>query len=166
MNDRQKRSAEVLSSKHYPYKSSKPTTHRNMFILGLGSNVAMGRKSSIDILESVYLWLFSHSQIHIVQTSPIWRNPPFGFKLQSDFYNALLVCESDLGLIEIYRLMFYLERRFGRGRKRVFKNAPRTLDIDLILFNTLRLRWKHLCVPHRFYTQRSSVMLPLSFIES
>ena len=170
-------SAKILSSKHYPYtrkafKSYKAqkfypyTMYRNMFVLGLGSNLTLKSKDSVEILESVFSWLDSHSQIRILQSSPIWRNPPFGFALQNDFYNAVLICESSLSLVEIYRLIFYVERRFGRGRKRAFKNAPRTLDVDLILFNALCLKWEHLYVPHRFYTQRSSVMVPLSFIES
>lgn len=166
----------ILSSKHYPYtykffkhknfKSSSYKACRNIFVLGLGSNMALKNRGSVEILESAFTWLDSHPRIRILQSSPIWRNPPFGFALQNDFYNAVLVCESDLSLVEIFGLMFYMERRFGRGRKRVFKNAPRTLDVDLILFNTLNLQWKHLYVPHRFYTQRSSVMLPMSFIES
>lgn len=166
----------ILSSKHYPYtnkafkhKSFKFGSYRacgNMFVLGLGSNLALKGRGSVEILESVFAWLDSHSQIRILHSSPIWRNPPFGFALQNDFYNAVLICESSLSLVEIYRLMFYVERRFGRGRKRAFKNAPRTLDVDLILFNALCLKWEHLYVPHRFYTQRSSVMVPMSFIES
>lgn len=170
------KSTQILSSKHYPYankafkhkdfKLGSYRAYRNMFVLGLGSNLALNNRSSVEILESVFVWLDSHSRIRILQSSPIWRNPPFGFALQNDFYNAVLVCESDLSLVEIYRLMFYVERRFGRGRKRAFKNAPRTLDVDLILFNALHLKWTHLYVPHRFYTQRSSVMVPLSFIES
>lgn len=171
------KSVQILSSKHYPYthkafksyKVQKPyayTMYRNMFVLGLGSNLAPKSKDSVEILESVFVWLDSHSQIRIIQSSPIWRNPPFGFALQNDFYNAVLVCESSLSLVEIFRLMFYVERRFGRRRKRAFKNAPRTLDVDLILFNALRLKWEHLYVPHRFYMQRSSVMLPMSFIKN
>lgn len=165
------KNAQILSSKHYPFRAftqhlEAKTQGRNIFVLGLGSNMGYGVKSSIDILESAFMWLDSVSYIKILRTSPIWRNPAFGFRAQNDFYNAVMICQSHKNIRHIYALIFYIERRFARGRKRAFKNAPRTLDIDIIFFNTLRLKYPHLHIPHRFYHQRASVMLPLSFIES
>lgn len=156
--------AEILDSKHYPYRAHSLKQWRNVFVLSLGSNVAKSYSSSIMTLESLFTWLGAKRTLEILETSPIWRNPPFGFVEQDYFYNAIMVCGSNMGLAEVYRLMFYAERRFGRGRKRAFKNAPRSLDVDLIYFNTLRVRFAHLQVPHRFYKERASVMLPLSFI--
>ena len=186
---------QILSSKHYPYTHSRyaprsahsprvaaiaspnathairpcPRHHRprrNRFLLGLGSNLPLSPKSHpIDCLERLFAWLYRHPQIAILQASPIYRNPPFGFTAQGDFYNALLLCESDMGLREVFGLMFYAERRFGRGRKRAFKNAPRTLDIDLIFFNDMRVNLPSLQLPHRFYKDRASVLVPLSFME-
>ncbi|AAP77739.1 2-amino-4-hydroxy-6-hydroxymethyldihydropteridine diphosphokinase [Helicobacter sp. MIT 03-1614] len=170
------KSAQILSSKHYPYrlhkKFQKPISpkYRNIFMLGLGSNQGLctflNEKGSIAILESVFMWFDSCSYIEILCTSPLWRNPPFGFESQDDFYNAIMVCGSNLSLVEIYGLIFYIERRFGRERKRAFKNAPRTLDIDIIFFNALHIKRPYLQVPHSFYDVRASVMLPLSFIET
>lgn len=163
--DNKGKKAGILSSKHYPFQASYTKQWRNMAVFSLGSNIPKAHKHSIMILESLFMWLKAHSRLHICATSPIWRNPPFGFKMQNDFYNAIMICQSDMGLREIYRLMFYAERRFGRGRKRAFKNAPRTLDIDLIYFNTLRVNLSHLQIPHKHYKECPSVMLPLSFME-
>lgn len=160
------RKAYIIDSKHYPYYRHSLKLWRNEFILSLGSNMSKGRQTSVDILESMFMRLFAHKRIEILNTSPIWCNPPFGFIAQDDFYNAVMVCGSDMGLGEIYKFIFYTERYFGRGRKRAFKNAPRTLDIDLICFNNMRLHLPHLHIPHRFYKERPSVMLPLSFIEN
>ncbi|MCX2717036.1 2-amino-4-hydroxy-6-hydroxymethyldihydropteridine diphosphokinase [Helicobacter sp. MIT 21-1697] len=170
------KSTQILSSKHYPYSLHKKpqkfalAKYRNIFVLGLGSNqglsTLLNEKGSIAILESVFMWFNAHSHIEILHTSPLWRNPPFGFKNQDDFYNAIMVCGSNLSLVEIYGLIFYIERRFGRARKRAFKNAPRTLDIDIIFFNALRIKRPYLQVPHSLYESRASVMLPLSFIET
>lgn len=117
------------------------------------------------MLEKVFCYIDSHRKIDILQTSPIYKNPPFGYVEQNDFYNAIIFCQSSLNLIELFRFIFYVERRFGRGRKRKFKNAPRNIDIDIIFFNDLNLRLPHLQIPHIHYKQRISVMLPLSTIE-
>lgn len=159
------RAIKILDSKHYPYEALSNKHYRNVFVLGLGSNTAKSNTSSVDILESTFKWLYNNPKIHILCTSPILRNPPFGYTRQNDFYNAIMLCESNMPIRDIYTLMFYIERRFARRRKRDFKNAPRTLDVDLICFNALRLNLGHLQLPHRFYTQRVSVMLPLSFID-
>lgn len=165
--------AQILSSLHYPYglqmchaqkKSLSSYQLRHSILLGLGSNLTLGTHNSIEILESVFRWFASNSRIQIQKTSPIWRNPPFGYKAQNEFYNALLLCKTSLSIVGVYTLIFYVERRFGRERKRIFKNAPRTLDIDLILYDDIRLKRPYLEVPHKFYTMRPSVMLPMSFL--
>lgn len=159
---------QILSAKHYPYilKSAHMRDMRNYFVLGLGSNLAKAHSNSINVLENVFRFFASHTSIRICRTSPIWRNPAFGYKKQNDFYNAIMLCESSLNVLEVYRLIFYVERRFGRGRKRTFKNAPRIIDIDLIFFNKLRLKRDYLHIPHRFCFERPSVFVPLSFIET
>ncbi|WP_334085227.1 2-amino-4-hydroxy-6-hydroxymethyldihydropteridine diphosphokinase [Helicobacter typhlonius] len=167
------RSACIISSKHYPYTTVRfynaSSTHhkqwRNEFILSLGSNMPKNKCDSIAILELLFIRFNANKRIEILATSPIWRNPPFGFKAQNDFYNAIMICGSNMGLGEVYRLIFYSERYFGRGRKRTFKNAPRTLDVDLVCFNSLRVKLPRLQIPHSGYFARPSIMLPLSFIK-
>lgn len=151
----------MLDSKHYPWRNIAPHKKRNIFVLGLGSNVAKPTRSCIAMLESAFVCLYKHAQIDVLRTSPIWRNQAFGYEAQDDFYNAIIICQSNLSLIEIYRLIFYIERKFGRVRKRAFKNAPRVLDIDIICFNDMHLRLPHLHLPHRGYKDRLSVLLPL-----
>lgn len=153
---------EILSSTHFPYGLKTPHKQRftHKITLSLGSN----QGKSIEILERVFRWLTHHSCIQILYTSPIWRNPPFGFTDQNDFYNVILCFSSSLNIVQIYQLIFYIERRFGRGRKRAFKNAPRTLDVDLIFFDEVILCREYLFIPHREYDKRVSVLLPLSFV--
>lgn len=162
LNQNSESATEILSSTHFPYGLKSP--HKQHFThkitLSLGSN----QGKSIEILERVFRWLAHHSAIQILYTSPIWRNPPFGFTEQNDFYNAILCFSSSLNIVQIYQLIFYIERRFGRGRKRAFKNAPRPLDVDLIFFDEVILCRKYLFIPHKEYDKRASVLLPLSFV--
>ena len=152
-------SAQILSCSHFPFRCLAKGRFSNIVTLGLGSNEG----NSLKILEQSFAWFAKHSKIQILWSSPVWRNPPFGYTQQNDFYNAVLMLNTSLSIVEIYALIFYVERRFGRGRKRVFKNAPRTLDIDIIFFNDIKIQRDYLSIPHQSHTQRPSVMLPLSF---
>jgi len=63
---------------------------------------------------------------------------------QNDFYNAVMVLKTDLSPFELLRTLQYYEYRFKRIRS--FKDAPRTLDLDIIFFNRLKLNKKDLNV--------------------
>lgn len=97
----------------------------------------------------------------IIAISSILKNPAFGFRAQADFYNAIVWIKTKLGYVEFWSFCAYLERIFGRKRKRPFKNAPRTLDIDIIGFKNQCLRLKHLQIPHIAWSLRASVRIPL-----
>jgi 2-amino-4-hydroxy-6-hydroxymethyldihydropteridine diphosphokinase len=56
-----------------------------------------------------------------------------------------------------------LEKIFRR--KRSFKNAPRTLDIDIIFFNNIKIANKKLIVPHKAWTKRESVIIPMILLK-
>ena len=129
----------------------------NTFTIGIGSN----KGQSFKIFTQLFLWLARHRGFTILSTSPIYQNPAFGYTKQRDFYNATLTLQTPLSLREVFSIIFYLERKFARPRIREFKNAPRTLDIDLIFFNHLKLNYPHLKLPHPYWKQRESVIIPL-----
>ncbi|MGX2984228.1 2-amino-4-hydroxy-6-hydroxymethyldihydropteridine diphosphokinase [Helicobacter sp. 23-1048] len=135
---------------------------RNHIVLGIGGNMPTTHK----VFENLFRTLKNHPKITALHSSPIIKNPAFGYINQPDFLNAVIYAQTSLCLLEIYALVFYLERRFGRKRKRVFKNAPRILDIDIILFNKLILKREYLTIPHIHWEKRLSVCIPLSLLES
>ncbi len=140
-----------------PLKSSKP----NVFTIGIGANIG----NCIKTFESLFYWFKKHQNFHIISSSPIFKNPAFGYKNQADFYNATITLQTTLSLREVFSILFYLERKFKRARKRVFKNAPRTLDIDLLFFNQIKIQYPHLKIPHPYWKQRESVIIPLMLQE-
>ncbi len=132
----------------------------NSVVLGIGANI--GTEQQILARFWHLLCFFAlHSRIFGIFTSPIYQNPPFGYVKQAHFYNALITLSTSLSLLQIYGLVFYLERKFGRGRKREFQNAPRMLDIDIIFYNHTILHRKYLKIPHGSYHNRLSVLIPL-----
>lgn len=149
---------EIICNKYFPSKKTDSTIH-NLVLLSLGANL----NNPIKTFMSLFRSFRNNKNISILSTSPIYKNPPFGFKNQNMFYNVTILLSTRLYLLELYKLIFYLERRFGRARKRAFKNAPRSLDIDIIFFNNLFLRSKKLNIPHLHWQERNSVLIPLLY---
>ena len=147
------------ASKSY---TSKPLASKasKSVVLGIGANIGTQDKILARFWH-LLCFFASHSRIFGISTSPIYRNPPFGYANQAHFYNALITLSTSLSLLQIYALVFYAERKFGRVRKREFKNAPRTIDIDIIFYSDCIFRAKYLTLPHPSYHNRASVLIPM-----
>ena len=128
-------------------------------LLGIGGNIG-------DVLRRFehLFWCFKRSPfVSIVETSPILKNPPFGYIEQNDFYNALLLIETRLRPKALLCYILHIERLFGR--KRLFKDAPRTLDIDIIFYENVSMDSETLTLPHPEWMKRSSVLIPLTYMK-
>ncbi|MCE3040199.1 2-amino-4-hydroxy-6-hydroxymethyldihydropteridine diphosphokinase [Helicobacter anatolicus] len=142
---------------HFPKHHSIKKIHQNIFCLGIGGNMG----DCFRTFKNLVLWFEKNPRFMLISTSPIYQNPAFGFEKQPDFYNATLLIATKESLNFVFHLIFYLERKFKRPRKRPFKNSPRTLDIDLLFFNDKKIKYPHLKLPHPYWNQRESVIIPL-----
>jgi len=149
---------QLIKTKLYP-SSQRTKGFKHKATLGIGGNIG----DTIRRFERLFYYLQKSNQIHIIQTSPILKNPPFGYTKQDDFYNAILVVETSLTPKELLRFILRVEKQFGR--KRSFKDAPRTLDIDMIFFDDITMNSRELILPHPHYSSRVSVLIPLSHIQ-
>lgn len=77
-------------------------------------------------------------RLQVLQTSPFLVNKAFGFEEQKDFTNAVMVVSTSLHARALLKVLFFYEFKFKR--KRTFKNAPRTLDLDLLYFSKKRVK--------------------------
>ena len=102
--------------------------------------------------------------VDIIETSPILRNPPFGYIDQPDFYNTIIVLKTNLLPEELLKYLLHVEKIYKR--ERFFKNAPRTLDLDIIFYDKIRKSKNNLVIPHPHFHQRESVLIPLSYIST
>jgi 2-amino-4-hydroxy-6-hydroxymethyldihydropteridine diphosphokinase len=147
----------VFFTEHFPEIDNKRGGYK--VLLGIGGNVG-------DVLrrfEHLY-WYFKRSRcVHIIETAPILKNPPFGYTKQDDFYNSLILVETMLRPKALLRYMLRVEKVFGR--KRLFQDAPRTLDIDIIFYENVTMDTKMLTLPHPGWMQRISVLTPLSYMK-
>lgn len=149
----------LICNHFFPHKNKKPKMLENIALIGIGANL----KNPIKTFISLFIKMQKNNNIALISSSPIYKNPPFGYANQNDFYNATLLFSTNLRLLELYALIFYLERIYGRARKRAFKNAPRMLDIDMLFYNDVFLRSKKLNLPHPHWDKRASVLVPLLF---
>jgi 2-amino-4-hydroxy-6-hydroxymethyldihydropteridine diphosphokinase len=144
----------IIKTTFYPdrYKES---NKKNIALIGIGCNIG----NCIRRFKKLYLFLSSYPKIDIVKTSIIYKNPPFGYLNQNDFYNTIMIIKTNFSPMELLNFLLFTEKKFRR--KRSFKNSPRTLDLDIIMFNEVKMNKKRLILPHPFFKQRDSVLIPL-----
>lgn len=98
----------------------------------------------------------------VAHTSSLYRTAPIGNTAQPEFINAVAVLETALAPEALLDALLDLEQRFGRVRAE--RNGPRTLDLDLLLYNNLELDLPRLTLPHPRLHLRAFVLLPLAEI--
>jgi len=142
----------------FPFKTKKIALKKGVALVGIGSNEGDYTK----IYKKLFTYLQKHPHTTVVKTSPIYKNPPFGYVNQNDFRNAVILLRTTLSPNSFMRFLLHTEKIFGR--KRSFKNAPRTLDLDIIFFEKLFVYNKSLSIPHPMWRQRESVLVPMMFM--
>lgn len=98
-------------------------------------------------------------------TSPLYRTTPVGLRAQPDFINAVVAMQVDAAVLPaptFLERLFAIETAFGRARS--VRNAPRTLDLDLLLYGDESAALPELTLPHPRMTERAFVLAPLADI--
>lgn len=95
----------------------------------------------------------------LLRASSLYRSEPIGCVGQAEFINAVAELQSALSARALLEALLELEARFGRRRSVV--NAPRTLDLDLLLYGDAVIDEPGLTVPHPRMHERRFVLEPL-----
>ena len=127
--------------------------------VGLGGNIGEVRQT----LHSALAALGDVPGTYLVRASSLWRTAPVGHSDQPDFINAVAAFDSTLAPHALLDALLALEQRFGR--KRSFANAPRTLDLDLLLHGSALVSEPFLTLPHPRMHERAFVLAPLIEID-
>jgi 2-amino-4-hydroxy-6-hydroxymethyldihydropteridine diphosphokinase len=98
----------------------------------------------------------------LLATSSLYRTGPLGLLDQPDFVNAVAALETTLTPVALLDELLSIEGRFGRQRSVL--NAPRTLDLDLLLHGTTHCNDVRLTLPHPRMHERAFVLAPLAEI--
>jgi 2-amino-4-hydroxy-6-hydroxymethyldihydropteridine diphosphokinase len=127
--------------------------------IGLGSNLSDPRAQILRALQA----LGALPETRLVARSSLYRSAPVGFLQQPDFINAVAKLETMLAPRALLDALLTVERQYGR--RRTFLNAPRTLDLDILLYDGLRHHEHGLTLPHPQMHLRAFVLKPLLEIE-
>ena len=95
----------------------------------------------------------------LIARSSLYASAPVGYVDQPDFINAVAQVETDLAPRALLVALLDIEHRHGRERS--FRNAPRTLDLDLLLYGDAHFHEEGLTLPHPRMHERGFVLLPL-----
>lgn len=98
----------------------------------------------------------------IVQTSSVYETAAWGFTDQPSFYNMVIELKTELSADELMKTLLQIEETIGRIRTQ--KMGPRTIDIDILLFNNDVIQTPLITIPHPRLTERRFVLTPLAEI--
>jgi 2-amino-4-hydroxy-6-hydroxymethyldihydropteridine diphosphokinase len=125
--------------------------------IGLGANLGDARQAVQEAMQTIAA--FDYCQLHAA--SPLYRSAPVDSS-GPDYFNAVLQISTRLSAPDLLARLHQLER--GAGRERPYRNAPRTLDLDILLYGAARIDSPTLTVPHPRMRQRAFVLRPLADI--
>ncbi len=129
--------------------------NQHVSFIGLGSNLG----ESGDQLAQAFVRLDQLPDTRLLAQSALYRSAPVGYLDQPDFVNAVAKIETTLMPQALLSALLNIERH--HGRERAFLNAPRTLDLDVLLYDDLQLHEHGLTVPHPEMHKRAFVLQPL-----
>jgi 2-amino-4-hydroxy-6-hydroxymethyldihydropteridine diphosphokinase len=123
--------------------------------VGIGSNMDDPRSHVLKALDE----LDELPHTRVAKRSSLYRSAPAGYTAQPDFLNAVAQLETALPAQRLLAELRAIEAR--HGRRRSFRNAPRTLDLDVLLYGDAVLSLPTLTIPHPRMNERAFVLQPL-----
>lgn len=123
--------------------------------VALGANLG----EPLATLRGALVSLAAITDTRLVAASSLYRTAPVGLKNQPDFINAVAMLQTALAPRQLLDALFGIEAAFGRSRG--IPNAPRTLDLDLLLHGDATMEDSNLILPHPRMHQRAFVLVPL-----
>lgn len=129
-----------------------------MIALGLGSN--LGNRS--DNIIKALNYLSANNPIIILKVSSLYETAPVGFLDQPSFLNAVAEVQTELEPLSLLEACLQTEKIMGRTR--IIRWGPRSIDIDLLFYHTVKVQSETLTLPHPCLHERRFVLEPLAEI--
>ena len=129
--------------------------------LGLGSNKGFEGRSPVQLLGGAVFGL--GKLLDGLACSAVYKTRAMYYEDQDDFYNMAVLGYVDDGAsaFELLDAIHKIEARFGRDRSKEIRNGPRSLDVDIELYGSEKIRAETLIVPHERLKERAFVLVPL-----
>jgi 2-amino-4-hydroxy-6-hydroxymethyldihydropteridine diphosphokinase len=133
---------------------------KSIVYISLGTN--MGDRE--NFLREAIEELGQHPSIQLQSVSSIYETDPVGFVDQPNFLNLVVKIFTNLSPQELLEVTQSIENQLGR--KREVRWGPRTIDLDILLYNQENIETDQLRIPHPRIFERSFVLIPLKEINS
>lgn len=127
----------------------------NVAYIGIGSNLGDREQYLMRALEQIE----ENPEITITKVSSIYETYPVGITEQPLFLNMVIEIETNFSPIDLLNFLQKIECEFGRRRE--IKWGPRTLDLDILLYNQENMKSERLIIPHPHMQERGFVLIPL-----
>ena len=98
-------------------------------------------------------------KIVVKKVSSLYETKPVGYINQRNFYNCVLKAKTSLSPQRLLLFVKTIEKKMKR--KKIIKNGPRTIDIDILFFGNKRIKTSKLTIPHPRLSNRDFVVIPL-----
>ena len=123
--------------------------------LGLGSNI----EDRLEYLQSAVDALDAHPKLRVDAVSSVYETDPVGGPEQGPYLNMAVRAATLLSPRRLLKLALDVESALGRERGQRW--GPRTIDVDILLYDRATISRRHLEIPHPRLTQRAFALVPL-----
>jgi 2-amino-4-hydroxy-6-hydroxymethyldihydropteridine diphosphokinase len=130
--------------------------------VALGSNLSGDLDCPASQVIRGFQSISKLSKTELIKQSSLYQSAAVGYLNQPDFINAVVEISTQLAPEKLLEALLQIE--LEAGRERPFANAPRVLDLDLLLYDDIKMRKKKLTLPHPRMFERGFVLLPLAEI--
>ncbi len=127
--------------------------------IGIGSNIG----DKINLCKKAISEILRLDSNKIIAKSSLYKTKPIGFTDQDWFVNGVIKIETELKPLDLLYGLKNIE--FHLGRKRTFHWGPRTIDLDILLFDERVITTGELKIPHPHLHERQFVLVPLVEID-
>jgi 2-amino-4-hydroxy-6-hydroxymethyldihydropteridine diphosphokinase len=129
-------------------------------LIALGGNVGDVRETFRKAIANIC----GMTQAALIARSSDYVTPPWGEEKQNRFVNACIEIDTALDPHALLFTLHKIEKKFGRDRARETRWGPRTLDLDMIAYDDVKLDKPELTLPHPRLFERAFVLVPLAEI--
>lgn len=127
----------------------------NKVYLSLGSNIG----DRLEYIREAVQMLHNQEEIKVVNISSVYETDPVGYEEQALFLNIVIQVETSLNPLSLLEQCQKIESELGR--KRIIRWGPRTIDLDILLYNQENIVSEKLIIPHPRIEERAFVLVPL-----
>ena len=127
--------------------------------IGIGSNIGNKLNSCEDAISKI-LKVDRH---RLLARSSLYKTEPLGYTAQDWFVNGVIKIETDLVPADLLRSLKTIEASLGRVK--TYRWGPRTIDLDILLFDEREIQTDELQIPHPLLHERQFVLVPLAEID-